>query len=183
MKIIGIDPGPDKSGWVIWDHSTGNVCDRGTNINAYLLYCMLPSLLQVHTLSFAAIEGLACYGRTVGKAVFQSAYMIGALAHMLSMHSKGVFIIPYAEKSKYFVGSRSSNDAAIRAYLRDHYGEKGTSKKPGPFYGIVNHEWEAAATAIHIAELAIGGNNEWPRITSEYAWLDNKWGINVSKSP
>lgn len=147
MNVIGIDPGPTHSAYVIYDGE--RVIELGKPDNDCLLECIredsfspLPSAL--------VIEQIAAMGMAVGAEVFETVFWSGRFAE--------AFIGPWHRVKRHEVkmhlcGNMRAKDANIRTSLIDRFGPGkdkavGVKKSPGPLYGVSKDVWSALAVAV-----------------------------------
>ncbi|MHC4644193.1 MAG: hypothetical protein ACYTBJ_01730 [Planctomycetota bacterium] len=147
--IIAIDPGSEKSAWLIYrsPHIKSGVEPGGIVPNEDLL-TLLRSWQPSCQL---AIESVSCYGKPVGESVFSTCMWIGRFVEAWG----GSFtLIPRQVVKKYICpGVRNAGDKQIRTALISRLGSPGTKKKPGPTYGVKSHLWAALAVAVTCAEM------------------------------
>ena len=79
MVILSIDPGSEKSAWLLYDTETKNLIEFNLGCNFLLLgYTQGVKLAEVgRKPDFLAIEMIASYGMPVGKSVFETCLWIG----------------------------------------------------------------------------------------------------------
>lgn len=149
MRILGIDPGPKKSGWALWDADEQRVVESESQAENEKLELHLYGNQQLF--DALAVERVSYYGKTVGADVFETAYWSGRFA--ANVQPEEVVRPKFSEIAKHFCGrSQGVNESVVARAIRDAYGEKGTKKEPGPFYGVSGHAWSAVAVAIYAAE-------------------------------
>lgn len=151
MRILAIDPGPVKSGYV-W-FSGNKVIKSGHMCN----YELLSEIEQIDFGDSCAIEMIASYGMAVGKDVFQTCLWIGRFiqAHFEVFGHEPELVFRKDVKMK-LCGTTKAKDANVRQALIDMFepigGGKtpqiGTSKQPGPLYGVSSHAWPALGVAV-----------------------------------
>lgn len=147
MKILAIDPGNEKSGWVIYEN--GKVLECGIDANADLMLKieMMPEQEQYQGIQFA-IEMIACYGMSVGKEVFNTCVWVGRFFQQVcESFGQQPQLVFRKDVKMHLCGKMQANDASIRKALIQRYGEPGTKKKPGPTYGVKSHIWAALGVA------------------------------------
>jgi hypothetical protein len=142
--IIGIDPGNKQSGYVIIED--GKITDSGVMENNLVLQS-LENIIGFS--SVIAIEWIQAMGMSVGKEVFETCMWVGRFAQA-SLNP--VRLIPRGRIKLHHCGSARAKDGNIAQALRDKYGEKGTKKEPGYFYGVSSHAWQAFAVAAYVME-------------------------------
>lgn len=139
MKLLAIDPGTHKSAFVIWDGARVGEC--GILDNDELIHRMRFSEFYV---SLAAIEMIASYGMPVGAEVFETCVWIGRFIERLG----DTRLIYRKDVKMHLCGTTRAKDANIRQSLIDKLGPVGTSKNPGPLYGVKSHLWAALGVAV-----------------------------------
>ena len=142
MIIIGIDPGNRQSGFVRVED--GEIISFGTWDNESLLIAL--DGIQVDVI---AIEWIQAMGMAVGKEVFETCLWVGRFAQA---SASPVRLIPRGKIKLHHCGSARAKDGNVAQSLRDKYGDKGTKKEPGYFYGISSHIWQAFAVAAYVLE-------------------------------
>ncbi|MCE5247922.1 hypothetical protein LLG88_13495 [bacterium] len=157
MVIVGVDPGPETSGYVVWDHAEPKVLESGTAIkNDVLLRAILPRSLrlqQQHALVILAIERAQALGRPAGRALLDTVFFSGQVAEYWRLAGgRDPFLVEFGDVSRYFCHSRHAKESYIRQTLLDRFGAPGTKKKPGAFYGVHGHAWSALALAVAVAD-------------------------------
>lgn len=152
ITITGIDPGTKESGWCIIGPD-GKIESSGVMENNLLLKsledqedCEFPRMI--------AIEWIQSMGMAVGAEVFETCMWVGRFAERANCI---VRLVPRGKIKLHHCNSARAKDSNIIQSLKDKYGDKGTKKEPGFFYGVNSHAWQAAAVALYVAE---GGNHE-----------------------
>jgi len=146
-RIFAIDPGTEQSGLVIM--VDGRVTSAGIHANAEVL-----DELRIHASTPVAIEMIASYGMAVGKEVFETCLWIGRFLQVAG--ADRVRLVYRKDVKLHLCGTPRAKDANIRQALIDKWGGKaaavGTSKKPGPLYGVKSHAWAALGVAVTALE-------------------------------
>lgn len=145
--ILALDPGPDNTGWCLFD---GRLIDSGNSSNEDLLAGLadMPADLL-------AIEMISSYGLAVGKDVFETCVWIGRFWQRWSKPEE-TQLIYRREVKLHLCGTAQAKDANVRQAILDQFprtgGGKtpqvGTKAQPGPLYGVKTHAWSALAVAI-----------------------------------
>ena len=149
MKIA-IDPGPLKSGWLVYEST-----DRG--LVTPLRFGELPNDSLMVTLftdkrlfQDVAIEWIQSYGMAVGAEVFDTARWVGIFQQAVGLAK--TTLITRGECKLHLCRSSRAKDANVRQAILDLYGGKdvaqGKKKTPGPLYGVSGHVWSALAVAL-----------------------------------
>jgi hypothetical protein len=146
VRIVGVDPGPERSAWVEYD--CGEVLAHEYLVNDSLRY-------RLRETPFASVklrvEMIASYGMPVGREVFETCVWIGRFIEAWS----GDWGFVFRKDVKLFLcGSARAKDANVRQALIDRFGGKekaiGKKKTPGPLYGLKGDEWSALAVAVTV---------------------------------
>jgi len=171
--FCGVDPGTDKSGFVLFDNIDKRVIFSDDLRNEIILSILriegdFPMIPNVETWEIFFVEDIESMGLVVGNSIFQTVKWIGRFieAYEYSTKKKAVGILRGDEKitlcgAKTFVnpktGSRKAvTDANIKSAVIERFlplgGGKipqvGTKKEPGPLYGVKGHCWQALAVLI-----------------------------------
>ena len=154
--VLAIDPGTEKSGWVIYDHGKREIQAKGIDKNADLLDKFRGDGAKV------VIEMIASYGMPVGKDVFETCVWIGRFIDAFG-GEEWVDRIYRKEVCLHLCQSNRASDANIRRALLDMFPKTGGGKEesvgikaaPGPLYGVTTHMWAALGVAVTYAELEL----------------------------
>lgn len=150
-QILAIDPGTDRSAWLIYDRALDRPVRHGYDDNARLI-TLFAGCASGDSRITPAIEMFASYGMTVGREVFETCVWIGrfheAMGHAEYVYRKDIKI--------HLCNSYRAKDANIRQALLDRFPptgggqcpEVGTKSKPGPLFGVSKHIWSALAVAV-----------------------------------
>lgn len=139
MSCLAIDPGPDKSAYLLWG---APVMESG-HIDNEELMVELEHNERFHA-DIIACEMIACYGMPVGKETFETCVWIGRFMERAPRPIRRVY---RKDVKMHLCGSMKAKDGNIRQALIDKYGKPGTKKQPGPTYGITSHLWSCLAIA------------------------------------
>jgi hypothetical protein len=154
VRIFGIDPGPEASGFVGIDpNGRPFFCDVISNDEILARLKLPPPVYE----TLLAIESMANYGMPVGEDVFKTCYWIGRFAESWSWP---VRLIKAPAVRAHICGVVKAKKAHVRRALMDRYErtggganpEIGTKTKPGPLYGFKSHAWSALAVAVAARE-------------------------------
>lgn len=138
--ILAIDPGTEKSAFVVFDGNEKTIIDKGIVDNMD----MIEVVEKADDMEFA-IEIIASYGLPVGKEVFDTCIWIGRFVQMaIDRHS----IVPqrvYRKDVKmHLCGNTRAKDANIRQALIDLLGKDKTK-------GVSKDMWAALGVAVTVA--------------------------------
>ena len=151
MPILAIDPGPERSAYVIYDATTKTVVSHDMIANLELLSSLSDDSQKKETCM--VIEAIACYGMPVGKEVFDTCIWVGRFIQAWSPGRHKYELVYRREVKDALCHSQRANDSTIRQALLDYFGpgkDRAIGKKanPGPLYGVHGDEWSALAVAI-----------------------------------
>lgn len=148
VAVLAVDPGPDDSGWVLWDGIT--VQRFGTSGNAALL-CDVSELLP-RAGDTLVLEEIASYGMPVGREVFQTVRWAGRFEQRAVDKGRSVCYVLRRTVKLHLCGEMRAKDGHIRQALIDRFGGKdkaiGKKHSPGPLYGVTGDCWQALALAV-----------------------------------
>jgi hypothetical protein len=97
----------------------------------------------------STIEMVSSYGMTVGKEVFETCVWIGKITTLIEIYLHVRSSLLYRKDVKMnLCGSMRAKDSNIIQALKDRFGDKGTKKNPGWFYGFSKDIWQAYALAV-----------------------------------
>jgi len=154
MNVIGIDPGPERSAFALWDGE--HFIDQGWPDNETLLSHIKGSRNPGHMI----VEKVVHYGkRPVGADVFETAYWTGRfiqawLDRLTTQRTASR--ISFSETAIHHCRTTRVDSAVIRQALIDRFGPGdrkaiGLKAHPGPLYGMKGeggHKYDAAAIAL-----------------------------------
>ena len=143
MRLLAIDPGPEKSGYVIWESDRVVDCGHEPNdiLRGYINY----------RCNAVAIEMIASYGMAVGAAVFNTCVEVGRFVERAKANKIDCNLVFRKDVKLFVCRSMKAKDANIRQSLIDHIGPVGTKANQGPLYGVKSHAWAALAIAVTAA--------------------------------
>lgn len=153
--ILAIDPGNEKSAWVLFDEKTEKVINFGKQKND--LVCeSIGSFAPI--LDVCCIEMVSSYGR-IGSSVLDTCVWIGIFSERIGRRKVEYFFRKTIVT--YHTGSPRSNDSAIRSVLITRFGNGNTrAKQTGTILeGITADLWQALALAVYKSDLMM--NRSW----------------------
>ena len=136
MKICAIDPGPEKSAYIIFDVIRNEITGKEITPNYNLLF-----KLREEGFSRIAIEMVASYGMPVGREVFETCVWIGRFVQVASFVGYPVILIYRKDVKMALCGNMRAKDANIRQALLDLLGKEKTK-------GVHKDMWSALAVAM-----------------------------------
>ena len=148
--VMGVDPGPEESSYVVWDGKS--ILDKFSGPNSDLLWILRSSGRLPAVIETVVFEQVESYGMAVGREVFETVFETGRLYQQADRAQHNVVLMPRKEVKIHLCGSLRAKDTNIRHAILDRMGGKreavGLKKTPGPLYGIKSHQWSALAIAI-----------------------------------
>lgn len=149
-QILGIDPGPTQSGWVIINPHTLRPVNHGISENH-----SLTETITLHPDAHTTIEMISSYGMPVGADVFQTCVWIGRFIE----HTNGYTLHTRTKVRLHHCGSQHAKDPNVVGALVERFAPgqrnrgKGTKTEPGWFHGFRSHVWQAYALAVYHADI------------------------------
>lgn len=145
--ILAIDPGNEYSAYCVIDKETYKPIEFGKIDNSILLDLINTKFSK--GIELLAIEMVASYGMAVGQTVFDTCVWIGRFIQEFVNYAKPHYEYIYRREEKMnLCNSMRAKDSNIRQALIDRFGEVGTKKNPGWFYGFKADIWSAYAVGI-----------------------------------
>ena len=143
MRILGIDPGTKKSGWAVWDTTKQLIVDMGIDKNSCVILTIYNNR---HCVDQVVIEEIRSYGKRVGNETFETCWWSGRFYEAAdTLYDGHTTMLPRLDAKIYLLGNAKATDADVSSRIRQMYGEKGTKKNPGVFFGVKSHIWNALA--------------------------------------
>jgi hypothetical protein len=141
LTILGIDPGPTESAYVIL-HDGHHISQFATVRNEVLVKALNFNVEAAH----CAIEQIRGYGIVAGNELFDTCWWSGRFYHEFGEHR--TTMLPRKTIATHLCGHARPGDKFIRQALIDRLGAPGTKRQPGPTYGVTGHVWAALAVAV-----------------------------------
>ncbi len=139
--ILAIDPGNIESAYCIIEKETYKPIEFGKISNVQ----MLMKIIELRY-DEIIIEMIASYGMAVGASVFDTCVWIGRFVQARTCPN---FEYIYRKEEKMnLCYSMKAKDSNIRQALIDRFGDVGTKKEPGWFYGFKKDIWSAYAVGV-----------------------------------
>ena len=152
MSILAIDPGPERSAWLVLDSE--GIASRYVGPNGDLLMAIRGDSAWKRYIDAVVIEKVEGFGMAVGAEVFETVYWSGRFAEAadpLPVHRIGRKAVKL-----HLCGTHRAKDPNVRQALIDRYGGKeaaiGRKSSPGPLYGVSGDVWSALAVAVTFAD-------------------------------
>lgn len=156
MTIFSIDPGSDKSAFVLYDTLTMSSPIKGKGILTneemitLLTNCGHSRVLGDAAPDVVVLEAVVGgYGMMVGKTTMATVFWSGRFYQAWGGPCE--MITRQAVKAK-VAGNAKLKDKHVRRALIENFGGDakaiGKKKTPGPLFGVSSHEWAALAVAV-----------------------------------
>lgn len=147
--IIGIDPGPVKSAYVLWNGE--KVMEFGIVENGHLLLDILSRFPRFHGPPIIAIEKITSYGMSVGASVFETVFWTGRFCQAWPSIWRR---ISRMDVKMHFCRSARAKDSNIRQALIDRFEPdlKPKCRPKGVLKGVSKDCWQALAVAVYFRD-------------------------------
>lgn len=148
--ILAIDPGPERSAWVLLKDGMPTHFATDSNVTLKQAQHWMGADLVV-------IEKVESFGMAVGVEVFETVRWAGRFeeaAQPLPVHRIGRKAVKL-----HLCGTTQAKDSNIRQALIDRYGGSsaiGRKASPGPLYGVSGDVWAALAVAVTFHDMQEG---------------------------
>lgn len=158
MKVLAIDPGNVKSGWVLWEN--GLPVQFAKDDNDMLLRRLAP-LVSGWDKPLLAIEQIKSYGMSVGESIFETCVWTGRFMQRwmdnVDQTTDDIIRVPRMSVKMHLCQSARAKDGNIRQAIMDRFGSTkeaavGSKAAPGPLYGVAGDVWAAIGVAITALE-------------------------------
>lgn len=143
MKILAIDVGTTETGFCIINKETYKPIRFGKISNEDLL-----DIVRNEEYDTLIYEEFQSYGMPIGVSTITSITWNGRYMQIALDREKKVDYIYRKEEKMNLCGSMKAKDSNIRQALIDRFGEVGTKKAKGFFYGFKKDIWAAYAVGI-----------------------------------
>lgn len=151
--IIGIDPGPMQSGFVLIKTGCShyaNIAYAGVESNKAVCH-----LIRFYGLSLndspvhVAIEDIVSYGKAIGKSTIETAVWLGRFIEQCGLVDVPIFRYPRREYGLWVTGGSPVSDVSIRAALESIFGEYGKGFPLHPLRGASDKRSAFAVAKYH----------------------------------
>ena len=138
--ILAIDPGNTESAYVLISDNY-DILEFNKVTNEFLLNRVQDQYGQFTLV----IEMISSYGMPVGKEVFDTCVWIG---RFMQASNCPVELIYRKDVKLHLCNSTKAKDSNVIQALKDRFGDKGTAKAKGYFYGFKADVWQSFAVGI-----------------------------------
>lgn len=151
MIVVGIDPGPEKCGFVAWEtreHPLWKLVTADAVSVAELF-----GAIAAEQPGAVVCEDLTAQGSVLGRHTIETAKVCGELRYFCRERNYPLHFVTRIAVKKHLLGRASGNDAQVREALAERFGPGrqkawGTKKSPGPLYGLKGHSVQALAVLL-----------------------------------
>ena len=143
MEILSIDVGTTETGFCIINKETYKPIRFGKISNEDLL-----DIVRNEEYDTLIYEEFQSYGMPIGVSTITSITWNGRYMQIALDREKKVDYIYRKEEKMNLCGSMKAKDSNIRQALIDRFGEVGTKKNKGFFYGFKKDIWSAYAVGV-----------------------------------
>ena len=148
MIVVGIDPGPVESAYVVWDAGAKAIINYGDQENRYMIH----AIEECTRLGYrVAIEQMRGFGILASNPLFDTCVWVGRFVQ--AWGEEVCELVPRKTVVTHLCGNARAGDKFVREALIARIGPQGTKREPGPTYGIAGHKWPALAVAITYADM------------------------------
>lgn len=147
--IFAVDPGNVQSAYTILEAGSLRPVAAEIMPNAALLEVIAKHYDKSST--HFVVEMVASYGMAVGKTVFDTVFWLGRFYEAAAGYADRSRVYRMDVKMHLCHNSRAK-DSNIRQALIDRFGEVGSKKAPGWFYGFKADMWAAYGVGVTYGE-------------------------------
>ena len=158
MIIVGIDPGPEKCGFCVYDTESRKVIEAKKDLPVVEVLAGID--IYSSQADLVGIERVQSYG-IPGSTLLRTSEVVGRLWQCSeSLRLPTVLLYRREVLRGLDVTGKGNRDSLVRERLIEMHGgtrklAQGTKKEPGPLYGVASHAWSALAVAV-VAGLGAG---------------------------
>jgi len=121
--VLGVDAGPERSGWVLYDPGARKVLDHGEISNWQLVLNFAGRSSSRTEADRLALEGFSPYGARLGRESLETIKALGWFEAAWMLAGRGpVVTIERPTIKQALCDSRTANDAAVRDALIHRFG-------------------------------------------------------------
>jgi hypothetical protein len=122
MIVLGIDPGTTKSAFIFWDTETKRILSMDHVLNKELIDSFERIDVERRETLRVAIEGVECFGQTIGKDTIETIKWIGKFHWELGSEGIRYEEVFRTDIKLHFCNSRSAKGKNIRQAIIDRFG-------------------------------------------------------------
>lgn len=149
--VVGIDPGPEESAFIVWDGL--RIIEHGDAPNQDLLAALIDPVRSWNAVppEHCAIEQIRGFGVMASDKLFDTCAWSGRFLQAFGEHR--TTWMPRKMVAAHICGTGGiSKDPFVREAIIARFGGKdvaiGNKKNPGLLHGVAGHKWAALAVAL-----------------------------------
>jgi len=157
VRILAIDPGPQKCGVVLYDTERRRVLEAWKARPVPELLDEITLRIKAAECDLVACERVQSYGIS-GSSLLYTAEVFGRVRERAILGGCQFVWLTRRDVLLWLdlLGAPGNRDAAVRARMIEmHGGERataiGTKRTPGALYGVSSHAWQALGLAVAVA--------------------------------
>lgn len=152
MRIFALDPGNDRSGYVLFDLGENRLILSGDEPNTLVraILALYSGVPDVHLV----VEKPALIGQQIWHQILDTCIWLGQAVELFGCPERTHYMTR-GQVKKALLGRSNvpkADTQIIQVLLERFPGGKGTKKAPGPLYGIKGDAWQALALAVAYSE-------------------------------
>lgn len=153
--ILGIDPGPEVCGVVLYDHHHRSVVESWPAMPVHLTLALLADISTERLV--VAIERVQSAGIS-GAHLLLTSEVVGRLWQAAEARGLPVRLLYRRDVCSRLHVHGSGKDRQVRERMIESHGgirsaAIGSKRTPGPLYGVSSHAWQALGLAVVVAEM------------------------------
>lgn len=163
---FAIDPSSVATTYVVWRshyerdetgllHIEDEILDKGLQVPNDQFLDLIANYSGI--VDEWAIEMVKSYGNVAGADIFSCVWFSGRIHQVISdrrqFFNECINYHPRKTVLTHITGSARGGDSDMHRELVMRYGDKGTKKAPGFFYGFSKDLWQAAAVAVFAQDI------------------------------
>jgi hypothetical protein len=149
--VLAIDPGPVQSAYVFIMNKDYKPVEFDIVPNAKAIAAIMSGEYNMFS-----IECMASYGKILSTSIFETCYWIGRFMQKAADTGFPINRIYRKDVKLNLCGCTNAKDKNVNAALKERFGEVGTKKVPGFFYGFKADIWAAYAVGVTFLDMQNG---------------------------
>ena len=163
IYILGIDPGPVKSGYIFLSLSNENIfnrIDKNHVENNKMKRIIISKCIKFNNIEIV-VETIVSYGTVMSQATIGTSIWAGRFLQMVEDVNKKVSFLSRPDVKMNLCKDSRAKKANMKQAIKDRFGEYGTKKNPGRLYslktnlekGVLEHIWASFQLAISYIDI------------------------------
>lgn len=146
MLILGIDPGPKQSAYVVYSNRAEHIGGLDIVTNKYLRDLLLSNDFHKIAIEIPSLRGSIVWQQVIDTA-FEAGRIIGDCWNFVKVNPQ--------QWRRHITGLVNAKDVQVKQCLMARFGTKGTKKNPGKLYGVKSHIWDALGIAVYAGDCLV----------------------------